>query len=248
MKMKDEMLGERLASARKRVGMSQRQLAAEMGGRYDQTMVSRVETGKSGFLGDGLTKAAKILGVSIDYLLGLTNDPTPSHILTKAANDEKADALDVAMIPKVAAIVGDGRGDENYDETILERLPFSRRLLTELGINPESCHFAVHQGAGMEPTLPDGCTILVEPKSREFREGGIFVLQFEEHVMYQTAKYLSPVRLFRRRGLQEPSDSHWCLRFDGDGVSGWPLALYDIKRVIGEVVLVLGRPGKVNTQ
>ena len=243
-----KMLGERLASARKRAGMSQRQLAAEMGGRYDQTIVSRVETGKSGFLGEGLVRAAEILSVSIDYLLGLTNDPTPSHILADLSNEEKANALDVVPIPKVAAIVGDGRGEENYDETILERLPFSRRLLTDLGINPEGCHFAVHQGAGMEPTLPDGCTILVDPHSREFRDGGIFLLQFEEHVMDQTAKYLSPVRLFRRRGLREPSDSHWCLRFDGDGVSGWPLTLYDIKRVIGEVVLVMGPPGRVNTQ
>ena len=77
MELKDKMLGERLASARKRAGMSQRQLATKMGGRYDQTIVSRVETGKSGFLGEGLVRAAEILAVSIDYLLGLTNDPTP---------------------------------------------------------------------------------------------------------------------------------------------------------------------------
>ena len=240
------MLGERLASARKRVGMSQRQLAAEMGGRYDQTIVSRVETGKSGFLVDGLAKAAEILGVSIDYLLGLTNDPTPSYLLAQVFNSENTKAFDVAMIPKIVAIVGDGRGEENYDETILERLPFPRKWLTERGINPEGCHFAVHQGAGMEPTIPDGCSILVEPKSKEFRDGGIFLMQFEEHVMDQTKKYLSPVRIFLRRALQDYSDANWCLRFDGDGVSGWPLTLYDIKRVIGEVVLVVGPPGKVN--
>ena len=41
-------------------------------------MISKVEHNHSGLLADGLMKAAETLHVSVDYLLGLTDDPTPA--------------------------------------------------------------------------------------------------------------------------------------------------------------------------
>ncbi len=41
-------------------------------------MISHVEANRSSLLYDGLVKAARVLGVSIDYLAGLTDDPTPA--------------------------------------------------------------------------------------------------------------------------------------------------------------------------
>ncbi len=40
-------------------------------------MISHVEHGRRGLLLDGTVKAAQVLGVSLDYLVGLTDDPTP---------------------------------------------------------------------------------------------------------------------------------------------------------------------------
>ena len=71
------MLRHRLAAARKRAKLNQGDLAALMGGKYDQTMISHIERGKtwkSGVL-NGVA-AARALDVSTDYLLGLTSDPT----------------------------------------------------------------------------------------------------------------------------------------------------------------------------
>ena len=70
-------IGKRLKRARTAADMWQADLAAAMGERYDQTIVSAVEHGRSSLRLDGLAKAAVALGVSTDYLLGLTDVPTP---------------------------------------------------------------------------------------------------------------------------------------------------------------------------
>ena len=243
--MPDKMLGERLTSARKRVGMSQRQLAAAMGERYDQTMISHVEKGRSGFVRDGLSKVAGILGVSIDYLLGLTNDPTPADHLAQSLN-VGARAPEIVIVPRVAAKVGSGQGAKNYDETILERLPLPKKWLPEGEISPDDCHLVDHTGNWMEPTLPDGCTILVNLASKNFRDNGIFLLQFEERIMEATVKYLTPVRLLWEPHLIDSPEKRWFIKFDREAVNvgpyGWLLNYFEIKRIIGEVVMVVSFP------
>ncbi len=47
-------------------------------------MISHVENNRTGLVRDGLIQAARVLGVSTDYLLGLTDDPTPAAELTAA--------------------------------------------------------------------------------------------------------------------------------------------------------------------
>ena len=71
------MLAKRLLESRKRAGLSQHRFAIELGERYDQSMISHIESGRSGLVRDGLVKAAQVLDVSVDYLLGLTDDPVP---------------------------------------------------------------------------------------------------------------------------------------------------------------------------
>ena len=56
------VLAKRLAEARKRAGLRQVDLAAALGHRYDQTMISHVESGHSSLLLDGAVKAARELG------------------------------------------------------------------------------------------------------------------------------------------------------------------------------------------
>ena len=81
------MLGAHLLEARKRAGLSQHQLAVKMGDRYDRSMIGHVEHGRRGLLLDGAVRAAEVLGVSLDYLVGRTEDPTPPR--TRARLVEK---------------------------------------------------------------------------------------------------------------------------------------------------------------
>lgn len=237
------MLGDRVALARKRAGMSQRQLATEMGERYDQTMISRVETGRSWLGCDALFKVVMVLGVSIDYLFGLTDDPTPASQLVKADGSHDSLHADIALVPRVAAVVGSGTGKEEYDATILERLPFSHRWLAEHGINPDNCHLIEVQGDLMEPTIPDGCSILVDVSVQEFKDDSIFLLQFQQRIIERTLKYLTPVRLTLDSGVYEGAPyNDWHISFDKDSKLSWPLSLYDVTNVIGEVLMVLTVP------
>ena len=235
------MLGDRVALARKRARMSQRQLAAEMGERYDQTMISRIETGRSWLGREALSKAAMVLGVSIDYLFGLTDDPTPVSQLVKEGSPHNSNFPVTALVSRVAAVVGTGA--EDYDATVLERLPFPRRWLEEQGINPDDCHLVSVQGDLMEPAIPDGCSILVDVSVQEVRHDGIFLLQFQQQIIERTMKYLTPVRLTLDSGIYEGVPyNHWYISFDKDSNLRWPLSLYEVENVIGEVLMVLADP------
>ena len=61
--------------------MSQLQLAAAMGDRYDRSMIGHAEHNRSALLLDGAVSAARALRVSLDYLAGLVDDPTPADVL-----------------------------------------------------------------------------------------------------------------------------------------------------------------------
>ena len=214
-----------------------------MGERYDQTMISRVENGKSGIAGEGLTKAATVLGVSIDYLYGLTDDPTPAGELVHDSGQRDSNSHDLVWVPKVAAIVGPGAEGSEYDATIVKRVPFSREWLCERGVHPNNCHLVDVQGDIMDPRVPDGCSIFVNLDVHEFRERGVFLLQFEQQIIGKTLKYLTPVRLVLDKGIYEgASYQDWYLSFDKNEGSRWPVSLYDIQSVIGEVPTAVIRP------
>ena len=73
--------------------LSQVDLAVGMGDRYDQTMISHVESGRSGFVADGIARAALVLNTSADYLLGLTDDPTPAR-----DQEDKSPTVDIVAV------------------------------------------------------------------------------------------------------------------------------------------------------
>ena len=86
------MLGERLAEARTLCGMRQIDLAVALG--CSQSMISMAETGATQFGLEVLIAAAKELGVSIDYLTGLADDPTPAAALVAELARLRADGAD----------------------------------------------------------------------------------------------------------------------------------------------------------
>ena len=66
---------ERLKKLREDLGISQRELARRAG--ISSAMISLYEAGKKSPTIDVLMKLAVVLEVSADYLLGLTDDPSP---------------------------------------------------------------------------------------------------------------------------------------------------------------------------
>lgn len=83
------MLGQRLRSRRKEIGLTQEQLAEQV--KTKKTTISNYETGYSTPNNEMLSDLADVLRTTSDYLLGRTDDPTPNltEQLIRAADKAK---------------------------------------------------------------------------------------------------------------------------------------------------------------
>ena len=201
--MLKEMIGDRLAESRRRKGLAQVELAVAMGDRYDQTVISAVEHNRSALRFDGLCNAAKELEVSLDYLFGLTDDPTPAAELSAKVSDLTdpealagpkipakilefpasltPDVLPVPLREEVRAAAESGAIIDN--EAIMGYLPFRRDWLAKHGLKPKQCSVIEVFGHSMEPTLQNGAMILVDHQRVRRLQNRIFVLWADDGVI-----------------------------------------------------------------
>ena len=243
------MIGERLAVARKRAGLAQVELAAALGDRYDQSMISQVESGQKTLRYDGLVKAVKELDISLDYLFGLTDDPTPaagrngSHAVSandggypvpeKHANidtrpvaetkpgynfDEANDQDGIWNLPVREVRPAAGSGADVFGEEVVGYVPFRADWLKERSIDPAQADIVQVSGPSMEPTLPDGCSILVDRNRRELQPKCIYVLRNEDGLVVK--------RVDRNR------DGWWVI---SDNPAWLPVMLTEDTDIVGEV-------------
>ena len=70
-----------------------------------------------------------------------------------------------------------GSGAEVLDETVVGRIWFQRDWLDARAIDPTQAVIIGVRGESMEPTLPDGCSILVDRSRRRRRNDHIYVLR-----------------------------------------------------------------------
>ena len=70
-----QILGERIHLARRRLGLSQVELAARAA--ISPTTLNRVELGRQKLYAETLVTLAQILDVSVDYLVGMTDEDRP---------------------------------------------------------------------------------------------------------------------------------------------------------------------------
>ena len=204
------MIGKRLAEARKKAGLFQVELAAAMGAKYDQKMVSHVERGRSGLRSEGLAAAATELGVSTDWLLGLTDDPTPAprrESDPERATDEEREAGGPFTPYTVSA------------QHPIEALKFRDDWLSERRINLSRCTIFSLSSDSMEPTLPKGCSILVDRSLQELHDRHIYVMRRPHGLIIKRVQHAPP--------------HGWLLISDN---VAWPIEVMDDSTVVvGEV-------------
>ncbi len=105
----------RLVQARKRAGLTQTDLAKALD--RDQSMISYLERGHTGKMAELLRNLARELGVSADYLLGLTDTPVCDvcemrelyaelHGLLSASEGESSGRLEDAVNRLIARLDG----------------------------------------------------------------------------------------------------------------------------------------------
>ena len=81
-----QILGERIHLTRRRVGLSQVELAARAN--ISPTTLNRVELGRQKLYAETLVTLAQILGVSVDYLVGMTNEDRPRTPPDRQADED----------------------------------------------------------------------------------------------------------------------------------------------------------------
>ena len=68
-------------------------------------------------------------------------------------------------------------GGSDLDKVAMGYISFRRDWLESHGINPTRCALLQVQGSSMEPTLPEGCTLLVDLLDQELTVDRIYVLR-----------------------------------------------------------------------
>jgi transcriptional regulator with XRE-family HTH domain len=96
------MLKDRLVDTRIKRGYTQEEMGELIG--YPKLQVSRWENGKNAPSSEALAKIARALDVSADYLLGLTNDWTPSLAQSDLSPKERTIVSMVRQGDKLSAI------------------------------------------------------------------------------------------------------------------------------------------------
>ena len=214
-------------------GFSQLQLAADTNN--TRPLISMVEHGRSNLSVANLSAAARALGVSVDFLCGLTTDPTPARQLARELADSStrvrdleaqeayvgtADDGDYVGVCELAGAAGGGAVVEH--ERVTGRVKFRRGWLARHGLIAQHCRLIQVLGESMEPTLVDGCSILVNHAGQRRRVGRIFVVRSEDGLVV------------RRAGKNRAGA--WQLVSDNPNKQAWPTVPWpDDAPVIGEV-------------
>ena len=199
----------------------------------NESPVPDVALDRLGLLAGVLASFARDQDVSMDYLVGLTDDPTPwsqrqnvaraptdevpeSRVDFEGGNDGPSGRRPVEVLEVASAA---GGGAEVYDETPVGLLWFRSDWLNRHGIDPQESNIISVQGESMEPTLPDGCSILVDKNRRTLGEGRIYVMRTNDGLVVKR--------------VGEDEDGCWQMLSDNPAWS--PVPLVEETEIIGEV-------------
>ena len=89
------------------------------------------------------------------------------------------------VVHRLATAAGSGALD--LDESIKTYAWFRSEWLSRKGLVAEKCSIISVMGESMEPTLPDGCVILIDQNRTRRRNDGIFVLRTEDGLIVKRA-------------------------------------------------------------
>ena len=164
-----------------------------------------------------LRAAASSTGYSLEELFGLeglsAHDFPPGKIPESGGDYDPVPFGDTFPVRAAA-----GAGAEVLAESRASHIRMEPHWLRSHALNPDFCDVISVSGDSMEPTLPDGSSILVDRASTELRDGAIFVVQSGEGLAVKRVRAMNDV---------------WILVDDNPARSPVPLDLSDI--VIGEV-------------
>ena len=197
-------LSARLRKARVLRRMSQQDLGKRI--RVSANLISMVENGKCGASIRTMVAAANALNVSLDYLAGLVDEPQPAREMAYELKVRYARILDLEARKRDSSISDDIAHIEMIDirtafgfltalrnggaksENTKSKIGFPVRWLVDQNLASERCRVTNIIDESMEPTLANGCSILLElSPDRCLRE--IYVVMIEHELIVRRARW-----------------------------------------------------------
>jgi phage repressor protein C with HTH and peptisase S24 domain len=89
---------------------------------------------------------------------------------------------DVVRVPLYNVLASAGPGARTEAVKILERLPFSKALLDQIGVRESDVHFIRARGDSMEPTIEDGAIVLIDTSNGRISVDGIYAIAMGDDV------------------------------------------------------------------
>lgn len=144
-------VGQRLRYLRKLKNLTQQDLANSLG--INRSTYARYETGDHEADYETLNKLADFFDVSVDYLLGRTDNPAPP---SQFVSTEKGNVLRIPIVGKTHC------GDPIWADEHIEGW-----IILPPNTLAKGNYFALHvEGDSMSPMIPDGSLIIVRQQPR----------------------------------------------------------------------------------
>ena len=223
------IIGERLKEIRKKLGITQGELASLIG--VSETTVWNWENGRREPRSTEINKLAGVLGVSVSYLLGETD--------VNHENIKKGSFQPVVEVPVLDASLVACAGKGNHVENIYAKADKTIYLPTsDIGVistDMDKRPFAVVvEGDSMENAgIPDKSLVVINP-AEEIYDGDIVLIAFG--IMTQIAvKWI----FFKRNGsieLRAADPAYPPLIFTKEDVEN------DMIKILGKVMYVINKP------
>jgi len=181
-------IGQRLRKARELRGKTQRQMAKEL--ETSASHLSSMEHGRVGTSNRTARLAAVVLNVSLDYLMGLTDDPRSSRDMLADLETQKheLEALkeaykDGEFIAVSEVDTSAGAGAVVQDESVTGHVKFPYQWMRRRGLHAARCRIIRVTGDSMEPTLPNGSAVLVDLDRKHRQDGKVFVIRIGDDLV-----------------------------------------------------------------
>lgn len=190
-------LSERMKQARVEAGLSQAELAKQLGA--GQSTIASIENGRNQSSGR-LVEIAQLLQVNPTWLARGQGPRKPDALA--ASEPGSLDGIDVepqimvwehqsdlppddnrAWIDRYDLMCSAGSGVIQWEIRQKQALPFTIDFFKAVGSKPEHCRLASARGNSMEPFLFDRDMIMIDISKTAVRDGNIYAVRFEDETL-----------------------------------------------------------------
>lgn len=188
-------LSERLKQARLDAGLSQAELARQLGA--GQSTIASIENGRNQSSGR-LVDIAQLLNVSPTWLASGQGSRRAAAAASPASPDTFGADPQIIVWENLADLPPDdnrvwidrydlmcsaGTGLIQWEIRQKQALPFTLDFFRAIGSKPEHCRLASARGNSMEPFLFDRDMIMIDVSKKAVRDGNIYAVRFEDETL-----------------------------------------------------------------